>query len=61
MFTEVIEKEIRDALLEIEDIENELDSEVMNDWTRGDLLDERLELRGKIRGLKFALKTYQEK
>lgn len=61
MFTEIIKTEIRKALLAIEDIETLLDTEILNDWTRGDLIDERLELRGKIRGLKFALDTYQEK
>lgn len=61
MFTEIIKNEIREALLAIEDIENLLDLGVLNGWTREDLIDERLELRGKIRGLKFALDTYQKK
>lgn len=59
MFTEIIEKEIRNAKFEIEDLEILIDGQTMPDWERGELIDERYKLQGKLDGLEFALETYQ--
>ena len=59
MFTEIIEKEIRNAKFEIEDLIILIEGEAMPDWERGELIDEMIKLRGKIAGLEFALETYE--
>lgn len=59
MFTEIIEKEIRNVKFEIEDLEILIDGQTMPDWERGELIDERMKLKGKLDGLEFALETYQ--
>ena len=60
MFTEIIEKEIRNVKFEIEDLEILIDGQTMPDWERGELIDERMKLKGKLDGLEFALGTYNE-
>lgn len=60
MFTEIIEKEIRNVKFEIEDLEILIDGQTMPDWERGELIDERYKLQGKLDGLEFALETYQD-
>lgn len=59
MFTKLIEKEIRNVKFEIEDLEILIDGQAMPDWERGELIDERMKLKGKLDGLEFALETYQ--
>ena len=58
MFTKIIEKEIRNVKFEIEDLEILIDGQTMPDWERGELIDERYKLQGKLDGLEFALETY---
>ena len=60
MFTEIIEKEIRNAKFEIEDLLILIEGQEMPDHERGELIDERYKLQGKLDGLEFALKTYLE-
>ena len=60
MFTQIIEKEIRNAKFEIEDLEILIYGQGMPGWDRGELIDERYKLMGKLDGLEFALKTYLE-
>ena len=59
MFTQIIEKEIKEIKFEIEDLEVLIDGEGMPGWERGELIDERYKLIGKLKGLEFALQTYQ--
>ena len=59
MFTEIIEKEIRNVKFEIEDLEILIDHEAsLSNYERGELIDERYKLKGKLEGLKLALETY---
>ena len=58
MFTEIIEKEIRNAKFEIEDLLILIEGQEMPAWERGELIDEMIKLRGKLEGLEFALETY---
>ena len=58
MFIEIIEKEIRNVKFEIEDLEILIDGQAMAEWERGELIDERYKLQGKLDGLELALKTY---
>ena len=60
MFTEIIEKEIRNAKFEIEDLLILIEGQEMPAWERGELIDEMIKLRGKLEGLEFALETYQD-
>ena len=60
MFTGIIEKEIRNVKFEIEDLEILIDGQSMPAHERGELIDERYKLQGKLDGLEFALKTYLE-
>ena len=60
MFIEIIEKEIRSVKFEIEDLEILIDGQGMAGWDRGELIDERYKLMGKLKGLEFALETYLE-
>lgn len=60
MFTKIIEKEIRDVKFEIEDLEILIEGQGMPGWDRGELIDERYKLKGKLDGLEFSLKTYLE-
>ena len=60
MFTEIIEKEIRNVKFEIEDLEILIEGQGMAGWHRGELIDERYKLQGKLKGLEFALETYQD-
>ena len=60
MFIEIINKEIRNVKFEIEDLEILIEGEAMPGWHRGELIDERYKLMGKLAGLEFALKTYLE-
>lgn len=60
MFTEIIEKEIRKVKFEIEYLENLIDYEAsLSNYERGEIIDERYKLKGKLKGLEFALETYQ--
>lgn len=58
MFNEIINKEIRNVKFEIEDLEILIEGQAMADHERGELIDERYKLQGKLEGLEFALKTY---
>ena len=58
MFIEIIEKEIRNAKFEIEDLLILIEGQEMPAWERGELIDEMIKLRGKLEGLEFALETY---
>ena len=60
MFNEIINKEIRSVKFEIEDLEILIDGQAMADHERGELIDERYKLMGKLKGLEFALQTYLE-
>ena len=60
MFNEIINKEIRSVKFEIEDLEILIDGQAMADHERGELIDERYKLMGKLKGLEFALETYLE-
>ena len=60
MFNEIINKEIRSVKFEIEDLEILIDGQSMPGWDRGELIDERYKLMGKLKGLEFALQTYLE-
>ena len=60
MFNEIINKEIRSVKFEIEDLEILIDGQSMPDHERGELIDERYKLMGKLKGLEFALQTYLE-
>ena len=58
MFIEIINKEIRNVKFEIEDLEILINGQAMADHERGELIDERYKLMGKLDGLELALKTY---
>ena len=58
MFIEIIEKEIRNAKFEIEDLLILIEGQEMPAHERGELIDEMIKLRGKLEGLEFALETY---
>lgn len=58
MFIENIEKEIRNAKFEIEDLLILIEGQEMPKWERDELINEWIKLRGKIDGLEFALETY---
>lgn len=58
MFTEIIEKEIRNAKFEIEDLLILIEGQEMPKWERDELINEWIKLRGKLEGLEFALETY---
>ena len=60
MFIEIINKEIRNVKFEIEDLEILIEGQGMSGWDRGELIDQRYKLMGKLDGLEFALKTYLE-
>ena len=60
MFTEIIEKEIRSVKFEIEDLIILIEGQEMPAHERGELIDERYKLTGKLEGLELALKTYLE-
>ena len=60
MFIEIIEKEVRNVKFEIEDLEILIEGEALPGWDRGELIDERYKLMGKLKGLEFALETYLE-
>ena len=60
MFKEIIKEEIKKVKFEIEDLEILIDGQAMTDYERGELIDERYKLKGKLDGLEFALKTYLE-
>ena len=60
MFTEIIEKEIRNAKFEIEDLLILIEGQEMPKWERDELINEWIKLRGKIDGLEFALEKYQD-
>ena len=60
MFNEIINKEIRSVKFEIEDLEILIDGQSMPAHERGELIDERYKLMGKLKGLEFALQTYLE-
>ena len=60
MFIEIIEKEIRNVKFKIEDLEILIDGQAMANHERGELIDERYKLQGKLAGLEFALMTYME-
>lgn len=59
MFTQIIEKEIREVKFEIENLEILIEGEGVPGWDRGELIDKRYKLKGKLDGLDFALQTYQ--
>lgn len=59
MAIKIIEKEIRKVKFEIEDLEILIDHEAsLSNYERGELIDERYKLKGKLEGLEFALETY---
>ena len=60
MFTKIIEKEIGNVKFEIEDLEILIDGQAMPAHERGELIDERYKLIGKLEGLEFALEKYQD-
>lgn len=60
MFAYIISKEIRNVQFEMEDLDILIEKQAMKDCERGELIDQRLKLRGKLDGLRFALETYQE-
>ena len=58
MFIEIIEKEIRNAKFEIEDLLILIEGQEMPKWERDELINEWIKLNGKIDGLELALETY---
>ena len=60
MFIEIIKEKISNIKFEIEDLEKLIDGQAITDYERGEMIDERYKLRGKLDGLKLALEIYLE-